>query len=76
MKVYYEGDADLSILKDKVIAVIGYGSQGHAHALNLRDSGLNVLVGLKPGGQAGKELKRTGLNPSFLKRPVTKQISL
>lgn len=57
MKVYYEGDADLSILKDKVIAVIGYGSQGHAHALNLRDSGLNVLVGLKPGGQAGKELK-------------------
>lgn len=45
MKVYYERDADLSILKDKVIAVLGYGSQGHAHALNLRDSGLEVIVG-------------------------------
>ncbi|MFP4109013.1 MAG: ketol-acid reductoisomerase, partial [Desulfonatronovibrio sp.] len=44
MKVYYENDADLAILKDKTIAVIGYGSQGHAHAQNLRDSGLRVIV--------------------------------
>ena len=44
-KVYYEKDGDLKILAGKTIAVIGYGSQGHAHALNLRDSGMKVLVG-------------------------------
>jgi ketol-acid reductoisomerase len=48
-KVYYDNDADLEILRGKKIAVIGYGSQGHAHALNLRDSGLDVRVGLRPG---------------------------
>ena len=41
-KMYYEDDADLNLLKDKTIAIIGYGSQGHAHALNLRDSGVKV----------------------------------
>ncbi|MBM3495927.1 MAG: ketol-acid reductoisomerase, partial [Armatimonadetes bacterium] len=49
MKVYYDGDADLGILKQRRIAVIGYGSQGHAHALNLRDSGLSVCIGARPG---------------------------
>ncbi len=49
MKIYYEKDAPLDILKDKTIAVIGYGSQGHAHAQNLKDSGLNVVVGQRPG---------------------------
>ena len=49
MKVYYDQDADLNILKDKTIAVIGYGSQGHAHAQNMRDSGLNVIVAERPG---------------------------
>ena len=48
-KMYYEKDADLSLLKDKTIAIIGYGSQGHAHALNLRDSGCKVVVGQRPG---------------------------
>ena len=43
-KIYYDNDADLSILKDKTIAILGYGSQGHAHAQNLRDSGCNVIV--------------------------------
>src|SRR6476660_6226438 len=47
--MYYEKDADLSLLKDKTIAIIGYGSQGHAHALNLRDSGCKVIVGQRPG---------------------------
>src|SRR5450432_3024326 len=48
-KVYTDKDADLSALKNKTLAVIGYGSQGHAHALNLKESGLNVIVGLRPG---------------------------
>ncbi len=49
MKIYYEKDASLEPLKDKTIAILGYGSQGHAHALNLRDSGLNVIVGQRKG---------------------------
>ncbi|MDE3181624.1 MAG: ketol-acid reductoisomerase [Acidobacteriota bacterium] len=52
-KVYYEKDADLNVLKGKTIAIIGYGSQGHAHALNLHDSGLNVIVGL-PASSASR----------------------
>ncbi len=48
-KIYYDKDADLSLLKGKTIAILGYGSQGHAHALNLRDSGCNVIVGQRPG---------------------------
>jgi len=48
-KIYYEDDADLSLLKDKTIAILGYGSQGHAQAQNLRDSGLEVVVGQRPG---------------------------
>lgn len=48
-KVYYDSDADMSILNGKTVAVIGYGSQGHAHALNLRESGVNVIVGLRKG---------------------------
>ncbi len=48
-KVFYDDDADLSLLKDKTIAILGYGSQGHAQAQNLRDSGCNVVVGQRPG---------------------------
>jgi ketol-acid reductoisomerase len=50
MKVYYDKDADLRLIKGKKIAVLGYGSQGHAHALNLKDSGMKVVVGLRKGG--------------------------
>ena len=50
MKVYYDKDADLSLIKGKKVTIIGYGSQGHAHALNLRDSGVKVTVGLRKGG--------------------------
>jgi len=52
-KMYYEKDCDLNYLNGKKIAVIGYGSQGHAHALNLKDSGCEVCVGLGPGGGRG-----------------------
>jgi len=48
-KIYYDSDADLGVLRNKTVAIIGYGSQGHAHALNLRESGVNVVVGLRPG---------------------------
>lgn len=63
MKVYYDKDADLSVLKDKTVAVIGYGSQGHAHALNLRDSGIKVVVGQRPGGANYALAKEHGFEP-------------
>ena len=50
MKVYYDSDADLNLIKNKKVCIIGYGSQGHAHALNLRDSGVkNVVIALRQG---------------------------
>jgi len=56
MKVYYEKDADLDLIKTKKIAVYGYGSQGHAHALNLKDSGAsNVVVALREGSSSAKK---------------------
>jgi ketol-acid reductoisomerase len=53
MKVYYDKDADLSLIKGKKVAIVGYGSQGHAHANNLKDSGVKVTVGLRKGGAPG-----------------------
>lgn len=61
-KVYYENDADLEVLKGKKIAVIGFGSQGHAHALNLRDSGLDVIVGELEGSASWKAAESQGLS--------------
>ena len=61
MKVYYEKDADLSLIKKKKVAIIGYGSQGHAHANNLKDSGVKVSVGLRKGGASWDKAKKAGL---------------
>jgi ketol-acid reductoisomerase len=61
LKVYYESDADLSLLQGKKIAVIGYGSQGHAHALNLKESGLDVIVGLYAGSRSAEKARAEGL---------------
>jgi len=61
MKVYYEKDADLSLIKGRKVTIVGYGSQGHAHALNLRDSGINVTVGLRKGGASWDKAKKAGL---------------
>ncbi len=62
MKVYYEKDADLSLVRGKKIAIIGYGSQGHAHALNLNESGVKVTVGLRKGGASWNKAKNAGLS--------------
>ena len=61
MKVYYDKDADLSLIKGKKVTIIGYGSQGHAHALNLKDSGGKVTVGLRKGGASWDKARKAGL---------------
>ena len=61
MKVYYDKDADLSIIKGKKVAIVGYGSQGHAHANNLKDSGVKVTVGLRKGGASWDKAEKAGL---------------
>ena len=60
-KIYYDGDADLRLLEGRRVAVIGYGSQGHAHALNLRDSGVDVVVGLPPGSRSRARAQADGV---------------
>ena len=61
VRVYYDADADRARLRDRVFAIIGYGSQGHAHAQNLRDSGARVIVGLRPGGESWARAAADGL---------------
>jgi ketol-acid reductoisomerase len=62
VRVYYDADADRARLRDRVFAIIGYGSQGHAHAQNLRDSGARVVVGLRPGGASWQRATADGLD--------------
>ena len=61
MKVFYDKDTDLKLIKGKKVAIIGYGSQGHAHALNLKDSGVNVTVGVRVGGPSDGKARAAGL---------------
>lgn len=61
MKVFYDKDADMSVLQGKTVAIIGYGSQGHAHANNLNESGVNVIVGLRKNGASWKKAENAGL---------------
>ena len=72
MQVYYDKDADLNNLKDKKIAVIGFGSQGHAHAMNLADSGCDVVVGLKNTSASVDKAKRPGSEYRLYARPRKK----
>jgi hypothetical protein len=60
-KTYYDNNADLSLIQAKKVAIIGYGSQGHAHALNLKDSGVRVKVGLAPGSKSIAKAQKAGL---------------
>ena len=66
MKVYYDKDADLSLVKGKKVTIIGYGSQGHAHALNLQESGVKVTVGLRKGGASWDKAKKGGVKVAEL----------
>ena len=59
--LFYDKDADLSIIQNRVVAVLGYGSQGHAHALSLRDSGVDVRVGLSPTSASREKAEAEGL---------------
>ncbi len=71
MKVFYDRDADLAHLKSKKIAIIGYGSQGHAHAQNLKDSGMNVIVGLRADSTSRKKAENAGLAVADIAQAVT-----
>ena len=70
MKVYYDKDADLSLIKGKKVTIVGYGSQGHAHAQNLKDSGVNVTVGLRRGGASWSKAEAAGLKVSEVAESV------
>jgi ketol-acid reductoisomerase len=70
MKVYYDKDADLSLIKGKKVTIVGYGSQGHAHAQNLKDSGVKVTVGLRKGGASWDKAKKAGLKVEEVAKAV------
>jgi ketol-acid reductoisomerase len=70
MKVYYDKDADLSIIKGKKVTIVGYGSQGHAHANNLKDSGVKVTIGLRKGGASWDKAKKAGLKVEEVAKAV------
>ncbi|SER63530.1 ketol-acid reductoisomerase [Propionibacterium cyclohexanicum] len=69
-EMFHDDDADLSIIQSKTVAVIGYGSQGHAHALNLRDSGVNVVVGLREGSSSVARASEAGLSVKSVEEAV------
>ena len=70
MKVFYDKDCDLSLIKGKNVAIIGYGSQGHAHAQNLTESGVNVTVGLRRGGASWNKVEQAGLKVAEVNEAV------
>ena len=70
MNIYYDKDADLSLIQNKTVAIIGYGSQGHAHANNLKDSGVNVVVGLRPGSASATKAENAGLKTASIEDAV------
>ncbi|MCB1928375.1 MAG: ketol-acid reductoisomerase, partial [Rhodocyclaceae bacterium] len=70
MKVYYDKDADLSLIKGKKVTIVGYGSQGHAHAQNLIDSGVKVTVALHKDGASWNKAKNAGLKVEEIAKAV------
>ncbi len=70
MQVFYDKDADIELIRKKKVAIIGYGSQGHAHANNLKESGVNVVVGLRPGSASAVKAERAGLSVKSVEEAV------
>ena len=70
MKIYYEDDANLEIIQDMNVSIIGYGSQGHAHANNLHESGVNVTVGLREGSSSWTKAEEAGLKVNTVSESV------
>ena len=70
MKVYYDKDADLSVIQGKKVAIVGYGSQGHAHANNLKESGASVVVGLRQGSSSARKAQEAGLEVASIEAAV------
>ena len=70
MKVYYDKDADLSLIKRKKVTIVGYGSQGHAHANNLNDSGVKITVGLRKSGASWNKARKAGLTVKSITESV------
>ena len=70
MNIYYDKDCDLSVIKGKKVAIVGYGSQGHAHANNLKDSGVDVTVALRPGSASAKKAENAGLKVKSIEEAV------
>jgi ketol-acid reductoisomerase len=70
LNIYYDKDADLSLIQKRQVAIIGYGSQGHAHANNLKDSGVKVVVGLRPGSVSAKKAEEAGLTVKSIEEAV------
>jgi len=68
MKFYYDDDANINLLKEKTIGIIGFGNQGRAHALNLRDSGINVIVGLRPGSKSQKMVEDENIKTETIEK--------
>ena len=75
-RIFYQEDCDLSLLNGKTIAIIGYGSQGHAHALNLKDSGCNVIIGLYEGSKSWARLRSRDLRYIPQQKLRSRQTSL
>jgi len=71
MKIYYDKDADLSLIKKLKVTIVGYGSQGHAHAQNLNDSGVRVTVGLRKGGASWGKVEKAGLKVATIADAVS-----
>ena len=70
MNIYQDKDCDLSIIQSKQVAILGYGSQGHAHALNQKDSGVEVTVGLRPGSASAAKAEAAGVEVATVAQAV------
>lgn len=74
-KIFYENDCNIGLLDGKTIAIIGYGSQGHAHALNLKESGCNVIIGLYEGSKSWAKAEKAGFEVYTAAEATKKRIS-